>query len=464
MDKRARARKNDRALLLTAALAAMLLPLNSTMIAVAIPDIARDFGGDAGSVTWLVGGYLIAMASLQPLAGRLGDRFGRRPLILGGLAWFAAASLGAALAPSLPVLIALRLQQAAAGALAFPNALAVVREALPEERRGAAFGTLGSAIALAAAVGPLLGGALVDLGDWHAIFLVNLPWVGLTLLLALHTVPAGLGGQRRGRFDGVGGVVLTGLLAGCAWLLNPGDVPAWAVPAGLVAVGITLVVFLRYESAQTDPVLQPRLLRVRPFAAATAAMGLSNLALYSTLLAVPVLLAQRSGWSSGEIGMTLAALSVPMVALSPVGGRLSDRLGRRTTATAGLVLLAGGMFPLAVAGPGVSVPLLVGSLICAGAGLGLSNPPIQTAGIEALDPRDAGVGSGLFSTGRYLGGIAAASLVAASGTGEGGAGFATLFALAAAAAWLAAVLATRLPGRPPFAPAFVQEAAQTRAS
>lgn len=464
MGKSARSLKSERALLLTAALAAMLLPLNSTMIAVAIPDIARDFGGDAGSATWLVGGYLIAMASLQPLAGKLGDRFGRRPLILGGLAWFAAASLGAALAPSLLVLIAFRLQQAVAGALAFPNALAVVREVLPEERRGAAFGTLGSAIALAAAAGPPLGGALVDLGDWRAIFLVNLPWVGLTLLLALHTVPAGLGGQRRGRFDGVGGVVLTGLLAGWAWLLNPGDVPAWVVPAGLVAVGITLVVFLRYELAHTDPVLQPRLLRVRPFAAATAAMGLSNLALYSTLLAVPVLLSQRSGWSGGEIGMTLAALSVPMVALSPVGGRMSDRLGRRTTATAGLVLLAGAMLPLAVAGRGVSVPLLVGSLICAGAGLGLSNPPIQTAGIEALDPRDAGVGSGLFSTGRYLGGIAAASLVAASVTGEGGGDYATLFALAAAAAWLAAVLATRLPGRPPFVPAFVQEAAQTRAS
>ncbi len=148
-------------MLLTAALAVMLVPLNSTMIAVAIPDIARDFGGDAGSATWLVSGYLIAMASLQPLAGKLGDRFGRRPLILGGLAWFAAASLGAALAPSLPVLIAFRLQQAVAGALAFPNALAVVREVLPEERRGAAFGTLGSAIALAAAAGPPLGGALV---------------------------------------------------------------------------------------------------------------------------------------------------------------------------------------------------------------------------------------------------------------------------------------------------------------
>lgn len=463
MGESGRSLESERALLLTAALAAMLLPLNSTMIAVAIPDIARDFGGDAGSATWLVGGYLIVMASLQPLAGKLGDRFGRRPLILGGLAWFAAASLGAALAPSLPVLVAFRLQQAVAGALAFPNALAVVREVLPRERRGAAFGTLGSAIALAAAAGPPLGGALVELGDWRAIFLVNLPWVGFTLLLALQTVPAGLGGRRTGRFDGVGVVVLTGLLAGLAWLLNPGDVPAWVVPAGLVAAGVTLVVFLRYELAHPDPVLQPRLLRVRAFAAATAATGLSNLALYGTLLAVPVLLSQRSGWSSGEIGVTLAALSVPMVALSPVGGRMSDRLGRRTTATVGLVLLGGAMLPLAVAGRGVSAPLLVGSLICAGAGLGLSNPPLQAAGLEALDSRDAGVGSGLFSTGRYLGGIAAASLVAAAVTGEGGGDYVTLFALAAAAAWLSAALATRLPSRPPYAPAIVQETAQTRA-
>ncbi|HUG64373.1 MAG TPA: MFS transporter, partial [Gaiellaceae bacterium] len=166
MSESTRSLGSERAVVLTAALAAMLLPLNSTMIAVAIPDIARDFG-DAGSATWLVSGYLIVMASLQPLAGKLGDRFGRRPLILGGLGWFAA-SLGAALAPNLLVLIAFRLQQAVAGALAFPNAIALVRELLPVERRGAAFGTLGSAIALAAAAGPPLGGVLVALGGWRA--------------------------------------------------------------------------------------------------------------------------------------------------------------------------------------------------------------------------------------------------------------------------------------------------------
>jgi len=439
----------------------MLLPLNSTMIAVAIPDIARDFGGDAGSAAWLVSGYLIAMASLQPLAGKLGDRFGRRPLILGGLAWFAA-SLGAALAPSLPVLIAFRIQQAVAGALAFPNAFAVVREVMPEERRGAAFGTLGSAVALAAAAGPPLGGALVALGGWRAIFLINLPWVGLTLLLAFRTIPPVLGGVRRGRFDWIGAVGLTALLAAWAWLLNPGGVPAWVVPVGLAAVVLAVVVLLRYERAHPDPVLEPRLLRVKSFAAATAAIGLSNLALYGTLLAVPVLLAQRSGWSSGEIGVALAALTVPMVAFSPLGGRISDRLGRRVTATVGLALLSGAMLSLALSGRDMSVPVLVGSLLSAGAGLGLSNPPIQTAAIEALDPSDAGVASGLFSTGRYLGGIAAASLVAASVTAVGANGYAALFGLAAVATGLAAALATALPGGRQ-APAGLQKAIQTRA-
>jgi MFS family permease len=454
----------ERAVLLTAALAAMLLPLNSTMIAVAIPDIAGDFGEDARSVTWLVSGYLISMAAVQPLAGKLGDRFGRRRLIVGGLTWFAAASLGAALAPTFPVLIVFRLQQAVAGALAFPNALAVLREELPEGRRGAAFGKLGAAVGLAAAAGPPLGGALVALGGWSAIFLINLPWVGLTLPLALRTVRPGLGGRPRGPFDGAGAVGLTALLVGGGWLLNPGSVPGWVVPVGLGAVAATLVVLVHYELGHPDPVLQPRVLRVRPFAAATAGMGLSNLALYGTLLAVPVLLSQRGGWSSGEIGIALAALTAPMMALSPAGGRLSDRVGCRPVAMAGLVLLGCGMVPLLVGGGDVSVPLLVGSLLVAGAGLGLANPALQTAGVEALDPRDAGIAAGLLSTGRYLGGIAAAGLVSASAIDGSDADYTTLFALAATASGLAAVLATALPGRPALVATSSQDAARTTAA
>ena len=435
---------SERAVLVTAALGTMLMPLNSTMIAVALPDIVEDLEVSIASTAWLVSGYLIAQASLQPLAGKLGDRFGRRPLILAGLVSFALASLGAALAPSLGVLIAFRVLQAVTGALVFPNALALVRELLPEERRGSAFGMLGSAIGLAAAGGPPLGGALVGIGGWRAIFLVNVPWVAAAAWLALRSVPARLAEAARGRFDVAGAVALSLLLGSTAWLFNPGEVPGWAVPAGAAALVGLIVAFIRYELRQADPVLEPRFLRVRPFAAATASVGLSNLALYGTLLAVPVLLAGRPGWSGGEIGLAVAAMSVPMFVLSPVGGRLSDRAGRRVAAVAGLALLTGGLLPLGVAGADVASELLIGCLALVGAGLGLSNAAVQAAGVEALDPRHAGVASGIFSTGRYLGGIAAASLVAA--LVNAGEEYAALFSIEAGAALLSTLLALALPG------------------
>jgi MFS family permease len=194
-------------------------------------------------------------------------------------------------------------------------------------------------------------------------------------------------------------------------------------------------------------VLEPRFLRVRPFAAATASVGFSNLALYGTLLAVPVLLAGRSGWSGAEIGVAVAAMSVPMFCLSPVGGWLSDRAGRRAAAVIGLALLTAGLLPLAMTGEDVAGELLLGSLGVVGAGLGLSNAAVQAAGVEALEPRHAGVASGIFSTGRYLGGIAAASLVAALVNGAR-AGYGTLFTIeTAAAALLSTLLAFALPGR-----------------
>jgi MFS family permease len=159
----ARSAPAERAVLAAAGLATMLLPLNSTMIAVVLPGLGRDLGVDVHAGSWLVTAYLIAMASLQPLAGKLGDRYGRRPTVLGGLAAFGLASLGAALAPGIAVLVAFRVAQAAAGALVFPNAMAVVRGALPEHRRAAGYGMLGSVIGVAAAVGPPAGGALNDL-------------------------------------------------------------------------------------------------------------------------------------------------------------------------------------------------------------------------------------------------------------------------------------------------------------
>src|SRR4029079_3207284 len=147
------------------------------MIAVALPQIVDDFDTTLGTAGWLVTTYLLALAVVQPIAGKLGDRHGRRPFVVGGLAVFGVASLGGALAPSLLVLSAFRVTQAISGAVVFPNGSGLIRELVPSLPRGRALGIVGGSIAFAAGIGPLLGGILVTAGGWRAIFLVNVPVV-----------------------------------------------------------------------------------------------------------------------------------------------------------------------------------------------------------------------------------------------------------------------------------------------
>ena len=385
---------SDRAVLAAVALSGTLLPLNSTMLAVALPDIASDTGGGVAASTWLVTAYVVAMATLGPFAGRLGDRLGRRRVILCGLLAFAVSSAAAGLAPSLGVLIVARLGQAVAGSLVFPNAMALLRDALPAGRRAAGFGLMGSAIGAAAAVGPALGGVLTGAFGWRAIFLVNVPVVAAAVVLTVRALPV------------VPGAVAVPRAAG-----GRRD---WAQP-----------------------------LRVPEFAAATGAVGLSNLAMYGTLLAVPVVLADRPGWSAADAGLALAMLSVAMIAIAPFGGRLADHLGHRIPAAAGLSLLVLATAALAAMGAAPSGGGLAAALLVGGIGLGLSGASIQTAAMESVQQRHAGVAAGLYSTGRYAGSIVSAGLLALllGGSSEHASAF---FALTAVAAAGAALLALRL--------------------
>jgi DHA2 family methylenomycin A resistance protein-like MFS transporter len=217
---------------------------------------------------------------------------------------------------------------------------------------------------------------------------------------------------------------------------------------GLALIGLGAL-FIRYEARHPDPVLQPRFFRVRSFAAANGAIALSNLAMYSTLLTVPILLARRGGWSSAKVGALLVMLSGAMVVCSPLGGRLADRVGRRWPTVIGLAILTLGVLPLALAGGGIAAPLLLGSLGVAGVGLGLSSAGMQTAAIEAVGPREAGVASGVFSTSRYFGSIVGSSLLAGLlGTAGGGGGFRVVFVMVAAAALLSALVALALRDHP----------------
>lgn len=460
-------RRSETLLLLTVALGAVLAPLNSTMIAVALPAITLELGAGAAATSWLVTGYLISMASLQPVAGRLGDRLGRRRLILGGLLGFGVASLGATVAPNLPLLIACRVAQAISGAVVLPNGDALLREIIPDERRASRFGMIGSAIGLAAALGPVVGGLLVTSAGWRAMFAVNLLLVAPALALAWRQIPravvsperAAVSGERivRPAFDWPGAVMLSTVLVGLALLLSRGSsLPALVMVAAAGGLLLLLAVFLRRELRHPEPVLQPRFFTRPAFAAATGAVGLSNLAMYSVLLALPILWA-RDGRPAAEIGALLGMMAAAMVVASPAGGRLADRFGRRWPTALGLTALTLGTVVIAMsalAGFGALWVVIVGLAILGG-GLGLATPGMQASALESVERRSAGAAAGAYSTSRYLGSIVGSALLAglasavpAGLTGAADGGIGPIFmVVVVGAAGLSTALSLWLPGR-----------------
>jgi MFS family permease len=270
------------------------------------------------------------------------------------------------------------------------------------------------------------------------------------VLFGWRAIPATRVERARRAFDVVGACLLSGVLIGLTVLLTlsrRADSALLPALGGLALIGLAAV-FVRYEARHSDPVLQPRFFRVRSFAAANGAIALSNLAMYSTLLTVPILLSRRGGWSSAKVGAVLVMLSGAMVVCSPLGGRLADRVGRRWPTVIGLALLTLGVLPLALAGGGIAIPLLLGGLGIAGVGLGLSSAGMQTAAIEAVGPREAGVASGVFSTSRYFGSIVGSSVLAGLLGAAGGGGFRMVFVMVAAAALLSALVALALRDRP----------------
>ena len=401
-------------MLAAVALSAILAPLNSTMIAVALPRIVDDFNASVSSATWLVTAYLVVMASVQPLAGKIGDGMGRRNLILASLSLFVAISIGASLSPNIWIVLAFRVGQALTISIVLSNSFAILRQVIPASRRGKTFGMVEAATGLSAAAGPLVGGILVTLADWRAIFLVNIPVVAIALVLAWKSLPHDSKTGAWKGFDYKGAALLpTSLVAIAVFflMLARGAEPSLYVPVGIGAVLLTAVL-LRLELRHSNPVFQPRFYKKRGFAAPSVAVATSNLAMYSLLLVVPLLLTAREGFTELEIGLILTSLSVGMALLTPIGGRMADKLGRRKPVVIGLAISAIGTIPIAVIGSSIAIiPLIIG-LGFVGVGIGLSGPGGRTSAVESIPVKDAGSGSGTYSTSRYFGSIIGSAILA----------------------------------------------------
>lgn len=376
------------------ALASALVPLNSTMIAVALPHIARDFEISKGQASVLITLYLVAMLVGQPVAGRVCDALGARRLATAATVGFGAFSAAAMVAGSFWLLVALRGLQAAFASALVPSVQAMLRELVPQRQRGRAFGVQGSVLGVGAGLGPVIGGLATAGFGWRAIFGVNLPVVLAVLYVLRRRVsPSTLIPPREGDEErDVGGRLFNAV-----------------------------------------------------FGAAFSTQALTTLAQYGLLLAAPIVLDAR-GWSAASIGVALSALTLGMVALGPYGGRLGDAHGRRRPVVLGLTVTTVAVAASALGGDQVASPLLLLTLALFGLGLGVAAPSVMTAGIEAAPSARAGSAGGLLSASRYVGSIAS-TLVLAGVLGDDGSGLQTLLVVCAASLAASLAVALRLPGR-----------------
>jgi len=383
------------------ALAALLAPLNSTIIAVALPSIATAFDSPAAVVTrWLVTAYLVVSIVAQSPAGKLADLWGYSRVLTIGRGLFGAGALLAALSPALPILGAGRVLMAVGGALSVPTVFAQLRNSVPHERRGRVFGIFGAIMGAAAATGPVLGGFLTARYGWHSVFVVNVPVVLLSFLLEpprrAETTRAA---ARRARFDVPGSV----LLAVAVLLLVAGV--ETSMPAYLFGAAAAVAGFIVRELRAGDPVLDVRLFTRVSFAAGSAIVALQNLAMYSMLFLLPFFLA-RAGGAPSTTGRMLLLFTAAMVVASPIGGRASDAIGARVVTVAGaLVATTGAALFVAQAD-------LMTALLLMGGGIGIATSPSQAAALGAVAAEQAGVASGALSTMRYVGGVIGSGLVA----------------------------------------------------
>lgn len=402
-------------LLALSSLGAVLAPLNSTMVAVALPEIRHEFSLSHGAVGWLISGYLIAMAVAQPIGGRLGDQIGRARVYRGGLLAFLVFSIATSFAPNFALLVAMRIAQAVAGAVLIPNGLALLRTHAPPGQLGRLNGMNGAVLSFAAATGPLVGAATLAVGSWRWLFPISVPFVLLALFLLRYVDAEPTEQQPRTPIDWAGTALFVALLVAVTLQLDA--LRSGARGADLAArwliVGGVAVAFTWRQRTTTSPAAEWRLFKVRSFTASTAYILLTNLSMYTTLLMIPFFVRDVQGKSTELAGLLLGAMSVLVAVTAPFGGRFSDASGRRPAALLGAVLMVVGATALLVGlSRTVSAGYLAACLAVLGLGLGLGVGAANTAAVESAPRSLAGSAAGTSSMMRYAGSILGAGILA----------------------------------------------------
>jgi EmrB/QacA subfamily drug resistance transporter len=396
-------------------LASSLAFVDGSVVNVALPTIAQNLHADSSGLQWVINAYLLPLSALLLLGGAAGDYFGRRRLLIAGTVIFAIASIGCALAPSLAYLLAGRLLLGVGAAMLMPNSLAILGQTFSGESKGRAIGIWAATGAAMGAIGPVLGGWLIDLGSWRAIFLLNLPLACGAIALALAFVPADRDRDRL-PLDTTGALLATIGLAALTWSLTVGSGSrGWTYPAVAgagIAVGL-LLLFLWLEGARGDRAMMPlSLFASKSFVGLTIFTFLLYGALGELLVLLPYLLIKAAGYSATAAGAALLPLPLILTVTSPFAGALASRIGPRLPLALGpLVVAFGFLMSLRIDATANYWTSVLPMIVVIGLGMSAAVAPLTTAVLTSVDSRHTGSASGLNSAVARTGGLLATALL-----------------------------------------------------
>ncbi|MEU6094515.1 MFS transporter [Streptomyces sp. NPDC047079] len=411
--------RQGRWVLLTTVLGSSMALLDSTVVNVALPRIGRDLDASLAALQWTVNAYMVTLAGLILLGGALGDRFGRRKIFVLGVVWFATASLLCGLAPSSGVLIAARALQGIGGALLTPGSLAIIQASFHPDDRARAVGLWSGFGGIGAAVGPFVGGWLVDGPGWRWVFLLNVPLALLCAPIALRHVPESADGGGHGRFDVLGAALGALALALVTYALIEAASGSPAVPVTAVAGVAAGIAFVYVEKHRSDPMVPPDIFTSRHF----TVINLVTLCIYAAFGGFFFLTALQlqvvAGYSPLRAGTALLPATLLMLVGSARSGALAERIGPRIPLTVGPLLCAAGMLLMLRVGKNASYMTdVLPAVVVMGAGMVALVAPLTATVLASVDTARAGLASGINNAAARAAGLfAVAALPLLTGMG-----------------------------------------------
>ena len=398
----------------TTILASSLAFIDGSVVNVGLPTIGASLGADAVGLQWVVNAYLLPLSALLLLGGAAGDRFGSRRLLMIGVGMFGAASIACAMAPSLGWLLAARLVQGVSAAILMPSSLAILGRSFSGEAKGRAIGIWAAAGAAGGALGPVLGGWLIDAGSWRLIFLINVPLAAAAIALAYLYVGADAD-EGSTPLDATGAILATAGLGLATWALTEGSGRGWSIAAllALVAGGLLLIVFVWAERKLGDRAMMPLTLFASPsFVGLTVLTFLLYGALGGLFVLMPYLLIEAGRYTATQAGAALLPLPVVLALASPAAGALAGKIGPRWPLVIGPLIVAAGFLLALRIGSDASYWFgVLPAMIVIAVGMAGAVAPLTTAVLMSVDSHHVGAASGLNSAVARTGGLVATALI-----------------------------------------------------